>query len=206
MASMGEFQEEATADQEEHKGLSYICQKTSGWSPSFEGRHSVDRGHQSETFPKVCVSFHLVKVTQHFIENTSTGTYGGGGSVMVWGNFTASGSGPLEIIDGTRNSGLPEQPEGEFPTITLQPQAHLGSAAGQGSEAPRSKTSRSKTIQHAQNASWRFQAFRSRATGRLWWSGALWQPLRSNLRLSFKLAPNAGLQRYTPGERCEAVL
>ncbi len=46
----------------------------------------------------------------------------GGGSVMVWGCFAASGPGWLAIIDGTMNSALlSENPEGECPAVSLWP-------------------------------------------------------------------------------------
>ncbi len=53
----------------------------------------------------------------------------GGGSVMVWGCFAASGPGWLAIIDGTMNSAL-------YPAGSLWPQAqaHLGYASGQWSQ------------------------------------------------------------------------
>ncbi len=51
----------------------------------------------------VCPVTSGVKPTQHFIKGT---VKHGGGSVMVWGCFAASGPGWLAIIDGTMNSAL----------------------------------------------------------------------------------------------------
>lgn len=48
-----------------------------------------------------------IKLTAFHRKNvTRTVKYGGGGSVMVWGCFAASGAGRLAIIDGTMNSML----------------------------------------------------------------------------------------------------
>ncbi len=98
----------ATADQKEHKGSSHICQKISWLSPRLLGKYSVDWWNKSWTFWKVCVSL-------YFWHKTNTGFHKkniiptvkhGGGSVMVWGCFAASGPGWLAIIDGTMNSAL----------------------------------------------------------------------------------------------------
>ncbi len=58
----------------------------------------------------------------------------GGGSVMVWGCFAASGPGWLAIIDGTMNSSLYQKILKENVSLWPQAQAHLGSAAGQWSQ------------------------------------------------------------------------
>ncbi len=54
----------------------------------------------------VCPITSGVKPTQHFTKRTSYQVNHGGGSVMVWGCFAASGPGRLVIIDGTINSAL----------------------------------------------------------------------------------------------------
>ncbi len=54
----------------------------------------------------VCPITSGVKPTQHFIKIIIPTVKHGGGSVMVWGCFAASGPGRLAIIDGTMNSVL----------------------------------------------------------------------------------------------------
>uniref|UniRef100_A0A9J8BH47 Transposase n=1 Tax=Cyprinus carpio carpio TaxID=630221 RepID=A0A9J8BH47_CYPCA len=54
----------------------------------------------------VCPVTSGIKPTQHFIKNIIATVKHGGGSVMVWGCFAASGPVRLTIIDGIMNSAL----------------------------------------------------------------------------------------------------
>ncbi len=81
-----------------------------------------------------CYTWRKTNTAFHKKNIIPTVKHGGGGSVMVWGCFAASGPGRLAIIDGTMNSALYQK--GECPSISLWPQAqaHLGYAAGQWSQ------------------------------------------------------------------------
>lgn len=79
-------------------------------------------------------------ITRYFGKRTSTAKHGGG-RVMVWGYFAASGPGRLYVGDEFMNfASSPENPEGGCPAIPFsscsEAQAHLGYAAGQSPKTP----------------------------------------------------------------------
>ncbi len=91
----------------QHKGSSHICQKISWLSLRLLGKYSVDWWDKSWTFGRCvsCYIWHKSKTAFHK-KNIIPTVKHGGGTVMVWGCFAASGPGRLAIIDGTMNSAL----------------------------------------------------------------------------------------------------
>ncbi len=71
------------------------------------GKYSVDWRDKSWTFWKVCVHYIWRKSNTAFQKKNIIPTVKyGGGSVMVWGCFAASGPGRLAVINGTMNSAV----------------------------------------------------------------------------------------------------
>ncbi len=112
-----------------------FAKKISWLSPRLLGKYSVDWWDKSWTFGR-CVSRYIwCKTNTAFHKRTSyQQSKHGGGSVMVWGCFAASGPGWLAIIDGTMNSALYQKILKENVSLWPQAQAHLGYAAGQWSQ------------------------------------------------------------------------
>ncbi len=105
---MGEFQSKSHADQKKPQRLVSHLSKISWLSPRLLGKYSVDWYDKSWTFWKVCVSRYIwhKTITAFHKKNIIPTVKDGGGSVMVWGCFAASGPGWLAIIDGIMNSAL----------------------------------------------------------------------------------------------------
>ncbi len=84
-----------------------FAKKLLNFLPRLLGKYFVDWCDKSWTYGMcVCPVISGVKPTPHFIKRTSYQVKHGGGSVMVWGCFAASGPGRLAIIDGIMNSAL----------------------------------------------------------------------------------------------------
>ncbi len=89
------------------KGLSHICQNYLDYPQDFWA-NILDWYDKSWTFWKVCVSRYIwhKTITAFHKKNSLPTVKDGGGRVMVWGWFAASGPGLLAIIDGIMNSAL----------------------------------------------------------------------------------------------------
>ncbi len=84
-----------------------FAKKYLDYPQDFLGKYSVDWWDKSWTFGR-CVSRYIWRKTNRAFhkKNIIPTVKHGGGSVMVWGCFAASGPGWLAIIDGTMNSAL----------------------------------------------------------------------------------------------------
>ncbi len=109
------------------EGSSHICQKISWLSPRL--LHKVSFLWTDETNVELfgkCVSRYIWRKTNTAFhkKNIIPTIKHGGGSVMVWGGFAASGPGRLAIIDGTMNSALYQKilKENVWPQVPV----HLG--------------------------------------------------------------------------------
>ena len=73
------------------------------------------------------------KGTSHQHQNLIPTVKYGGGSIMVWGCFAASGPEPLAVIDGKMNSQVYQDFAGECKAICppIEAQQKLGDATGQ---------------------------------------------------------------------------
>ena len=96
-----------------------------------------------------------VKLTQHFIKKNIIPTVKhGGGSVMVWGCFAASGPGRLAVIDGTMNSALYQKilKENVRPSVQTSSSSTLGLC----SRTMIQNTPASPPLNGLKNPKWRF--------------------------------------------------
>ena len=135
---MGEFQGKSHCWPKRTQRLVSHLPKKSWLSPRFWANILWTNATKVELFGS-CVSRYIwCKTNTAFHKKNIIPTVKhGGGSVMIWGCFAASGPGRPSIIDGIMNSALlSENPEGECPAISLRPQAqaHLGSSATQWSQ------------------------------------------------------------------------
>ncbi len=95
---MGEFQGKSHCWTKSRQRLVSHLPKKSWLSPRLLDKYSVDWWDKSYIWRKTNTAFHkknIIPTVNH-----------GGGSVMVWGCFAASGPGWFAIIDGTMNSAL----------------------------------------------------------------------------------------------------
>ncbi len=104
---MGEFQSKSHADQKKTQRLVSHLPKLSWLSPRLLGKYSGLIRQKVELFER-CVSRYIwhKTITAFHKNNIIPTVKDGGGSVMVWGCFAASGPGWLAIIDGIMNSAL----------------------------------------------------------------------------------------------------
>ncbi|KAK1789439.1 hypothetical protein P4O66_015367 [Electrophorus voltai] len=97
------------------------------------GKYSGLMRQKLNFFEGVCPITSGVKVTAFQKRNIIPRVKYGGGSVMVWGCFAASGPGRVAVVNGTMNSAVYQKilKENVQPSVRDQVEAHLGSAAGQ---------------------------------------------------------------------------
>ncbi len=104
---MGEFHGKRHCWPKRTQRLVSHLPKISWWSPRLLGKYSVDWRDKSWTFGR-CVSHYIWRKSNTAFQKKNiipTVKYGGG-SVMVWGCFAASGPGRLAVINGTMNSAV----------------------------------------------------------------------------------------------------